>query len=114
MLDTVDTSTTTSDLIPENINPNEVFIDVVITEYYSDLHSGMFTDLDFNDYLNSIGKYLSSGQVDCFKCGSPLSVVNNALECQNSHKYTYEQYILEHSDYLKGLIDSLSDGSICS
>lgn len=100
--------------ISSNFNPVVIpMLFYSLSHMATSIQQSLQVSFDFSNYLNSFGKDLSSDNVKCFKCGFPLSVSNNALQCQNSHNYTFEEYILQHSDYLKCLIDSTASSGIC-
>lgn len=88
--------------------------DVALRFNYTICKFSSNVEINLNSYFSSFDKNINDEDVRCFKCGSALSVVNNNLQCINSHTYTFSQYILEHSSFLKSLITEIENNKICN
>lgn len=92
-----------------NIDKKSCSTDVLI----SDVSSIHLTSVDIIDYVSIYNESIENGDVRCFKCGSALSVLDNKLECLNSHIYSFSEYILQHSSFLQSLILEIENKNVC-
>ncbi len=64
-------------------------------------------------FFNNLGLNLDNKEVLCFKCANPLYYKSYNYQCQNNHKYTYEEVVYKFSISLYDLKKEIEFAHIC-
>lgn len=68
---------------------------------------------EMQSFFTFIGINVDKKEVKCFKCDKPLYYKNLQYQCDNLHKYSYENVAFKYALHLQDIKNEIADIGAC-